>query len=371
MKTALFVLVLLIMHSRIANAEYPTALDLKEDEAEKICAGYKNYSPGPDAVPTDEDRRLFMNEKVCGGFIEESIGNLKELNEFRRCCLIIGNCNRELAMIFANAWGAGRDYDAALYFLCRAADEMAAAEQWAMIGHIQEMRKDKNPQDLLYCDYASSGAGQLYCGLIEKDLKDTGRENKIEKLRKTLDQKSQEKLGDLVKATEKFAGEEGALAAVPDIGGTGYPAEVLSEQGKIYDDAVSAIIRFAGKRASEASVERLKKADADLNNAYKSAMANPPECVICSDPKTEGVNALRDAQRAWIKWREAWILFYQTRWRAAAAADVLKREITTELTVERTKKLRKIRKDALFMRNAKGPENITPISGQNNIAELM
>ena len=352
MNKVLFVLGLLIMHSGIANAEYLTARELKEVEAAKICEGYKNYSPAPGAVAPAVDRRRFGNVKVCGdGFLEELIGKRQELDEFRRCCLVTKACNKELAMIFANGWAIKRDYDAALYFLCRAGNEMAAAEQWGMIGHIQEMRKDKNPQDLLFCNYAVSGAGQLYCGQIEKGLKDTARENRVEKLKKTLDQKSQEKLGDLVKAAEKFADEEGGLAAVPDIGGTGYPAEVLSEQGKIYDNAVSAIVRFTGKRAPEASVERLDKADADLNNAYKAALANPLECSMCSDPKT-GVNSLRDTQRAWIKYRDAWVLFYQTRWKGAAAPDALKREIMTELTIERAKKLREITKEAIFLRNA-------------------
>jgi uncharacterized protein YecT (DUF1311 family) len=49
---------------------------------------------------------------------------------------------------------------------------------------------------------------------------------------------------------------------------------------------------------------------------------------------------LRDAQRAWIRYRDAFAAFYVDRWRGAAKAEALRREIVAQLSRERAAELR-------------------------------
>ena len=49
---------------------------------------------------------------------------------------------------------------------------------------------------------------------------------------------------------------------------------------------------------------------------------------------------LRDAQRAWIAYRDAFAELYVTRWRGAAKPDVLRSEIVAQLSRDRAAELR-------------------------------
>jgi uncharacterized protein YecT (DUF1311 family) len=78
------------------------------------------------------------------------------------------------------------------------------------------------------------------------------------------------------------------------------------------------------KRAPAVTDAEAKRADDALNIAYK---------------KLDKTEALRDAQRAWIAYRDALAAHYVERWQGAATPDALRREIVTQLTRERTKVL--------------------------------
>lgn len=95
-----------------------------ESDARNACEPFLRYLPAPAGRPTDADRKAFEREKNCFGHFYDPDGK-PDYGQARRCCLVRGDCNRELAMIFANGWGTPRDLGAATYFLCRTGDEIA------------------------------------------------------------------------------------------------------------------------------------------------------------------------------------------------------------------------------------------------------
>jgi uncharacterized protein YecT (DUF1311 family) len=333
---AVIAVLLLLLLGGSDPTEGKTVKDAEDVGA--ICERYKNYSPGRNAVPTDEDRKRFSSEKSCG-FIEESAGKRKQLDELRRCCLVKGDCNRELAMLFANGWGVARDYETATYFLCRDR-ESAEAEREGMLSHIREMRKSKRPEDLRYCDHVTGGAGQVYCMQLESDRKEEDWTKRLEVLKKKLDKDAVLRLDALEKAAREFAEEEAGFLADEDRGGTGYPAEAAAEQLAAFEAFVSRLERLVKKRAAAANADDPKRADLDLNRAYKAAQKMPR--IHCDEEDKSGCDALRTAQRAWLKYRDEWRAFYLLLWKGAAAPEVLQREIETILTKDRTEQFKKL-----------------------------
>src|SRR5690242_17716905 len=96
---------------------------LDENQARALCDAVATHEPGPAEIATDADRGRFAGKSAsCMSFIYGE-GEDRDYDQGRRCCLAHGNCNRELAMIFANGWGVPRDYDAATGFLCRAGED--------------------------------------------------------------------------------------------------------------------------------------------------------------------------------------------------------------------------------------------------------
>lgn len=317
---------------------------VNEKTAEEICARFASFKPGPDARPTEADRKLVASNSLTPGsyFVERAKGKA-EYDDWRRYCLVTGECNRELAMIFANGWGVKRDYDAATWFLCRA-NGVAAYEQWSMLGHIETMRTAGEPRDLLYCDHVTSGRGQLHCAQIAAEADEEGRTDRIAKVKQGLSAEASGALDGLVEALEAFAEAETGLK-VFDEGGTGYAAIAVQEQEKVREEQLAAVERLANTRAPGCAPEALKAADAGLNESYRLARAVPPECIRCSDPKAEWAATLRDAQRAWIRYRDAFAAFYLARWKGKADPEALKREIVHELTTERSVQLAGINTD--------------------------
>lgn len=275
-------------------------LALQLDPA-KICAKYESYTP-PAA-----------NAEVvkCG-----------DPQQF---------CFAVLAEKYANGDGVTRDLDAAEYFLCKAAGEMADDEHEGMLEHLQKMRAGETAEPLAYCDHVASGYDSTYCAHVQYDRDMRKLDERLGRIHRN------SKLNALKQRMEAYMRAESDRVIHVFRGGTAYTRIMLASDVDEKTRSIEMLERFSSSRASAATAAQLKKADAALNKAYREVMnvTTDDEEDDDIDPKT----LLRDAQRAWIAWRDAFADYYVERWRGAAAPDALRREIVTELTGERTYEL--------------------------------
>jgi uncharacterized protein YecT (DUF1311 family) len=310
-----------------------------EEGAAKLCAREANWKPVPEATPTEVDRKEFAGVSYCAGWIYRLAGDEYDVVKARRCCLVSGTCNRELGMIFANGWGVRRDYDAAMSFLCRAGSEMAPAEQWGMLDHVEKMRLGETTDELQYCDHVTSGHGGLFCQQVEQARQSAAEKVKIEAVKTSLNREAQAKLTPLLEAVAKFGEAEGARTAEDSLGGTIYPSLVVAGTRTVAADFVKALEARVKARAPKTSAASYGAADRRLNVAYRKLKASAA-CPTCREDGGNAARAVvREAQRTWIAYRDAWAAFYAARWNGAAPAEALEREIKTLLTRERIKVL--------------------------------
>ena len=314
----------------------------REAAAKATCDRVASWTPGPDAKAGDDDRKEYAGKTAgnCWAFLYTTPED-REPDKARRCCLVSGDCNRELAVIFANGWGVRRDYDAATHFLCGAAREMAPFEQWGMLRRVQEMRGQDAPKDLDYCDHVTSGRGGLLCEQLAAESREPEWERRLAAAGRSADASMREPLTRLLAAAQTFTEEEGGYREDGARGGTGYAAFLVAAQQKVYEAFVTTLERYGRERAPAATAAGLQKADRDLNAAYRKALAAAREpCPLCrEDDHESGPQALREAQRAWIAYRDAWTPWYRQRWAGAATPAALDREIVTALTAGRAKEL--------------------------------
>lgn len=309
-----------------------------EEDAQKACEPFLRYLPGPAGRPTEADRKAFEREKNCFGHFY-SADVKPDYDKGRRCCLVRGDCNRELAMVFANGWGTPRDLGAATYFLCRAGDEMAPAEQWSMLQFVDGLRTGKEKGKLDYCEHVTSGMGSTWCAGLEQDQKKVEWDRRIAAVEKTLGADAKPAFAAVRKAAEAAIKADAEYIASSSLGGTIYPSLVIGGETDRTDDFVATLERYTQKRASEASPDVWKKADDGLNSLYKSMMAEAKANDKEYEQGTAGQDALRNAQRAWIPYRDAWIAYYRLRWKGTAPPEALEREINKALTEKRTQEL--------------------------------
>ena len=241
--------------------------------AAAICAKLANFTP-PETCPDDPD-------------------NL---------------CMVTLAEKYANQ----RNFDAAAYFLCQAEDSIAQAEFEGMMEHLQNMRAGRETAPLDFCDHSTSTAGGTFCAHKAWEEAMPQFDARLTAVR--VPDALRERSNDFARIDSERMTEE-------NLGGTGYMAIALHAEIEAKEAIVAAIERWSKKRAPAVTEAEAKRADTALNAAYK---------------KLEKTEPLRDAQRAWIAWRDAFANHYVTRWKGAAAPDALRREIVTQLTRDRT-----------------------------------
>lgn len=229
-------------------------------------------------------------------------------------------CYADLASKYANE----RNFVLAEYFLCLAKEEMAEAEHEGMVAHLQQMKRGANVGPLSFCDHVTSGYGMSYCSAVAHGEAMPRLDARIDRVKKNA------KLAALRERADAFVGAEAERIGDSFRGGTAQASMGLGAEVDAKTQFVELLERVAAKRAGAATADAEKKADAALNAAYREARKELDE---------EATAFLRDAQRAWIAYRDAFAAYYIERWRGTAAEDVLRREIVTLLTRERTSEL--------------------------------
>jgi uncharacterized protein YecT (DUF1311 family) len=224
--------------------------------------------------------------------------------------------NVEFAEKYANGDGVKRNLDAAAYFLCKAEEEMAPMEFSGMSQHLAAMRAGTETKPLDFCDYVTSGYGMGFCAHRE-----------YEQLMPELDRRlaALHVPDALVAKGLAYVKAETERTGELSRGGTGYAGFVLGEEMSEKQSFVVNLERRSARRAPIVTEAQAKAADDELNAAYRA---------------WDRDTFLRDAQRAWIAYRDAFALWYAERWKGKASSFELRREIVTELSRERALDLR-------------------------------
>ena len=246
-------------------------------------------------------------------------------------------CERELAEQFANGEGVERDYDAAAYFLCHAGDHMAPAELEGMFEHLQRMRSGEETADLEFCDHVTSGYGMSMCASIRYDELMPNLEARLEALRGRV--RAAGRFDSARALGTAYAEAEANRIGEQSRGGTGYAAFSLEAQIAEKQRVVESFETWTRQRAPSASAGEAKAADAELNKSYRKAQQEVDELKDIVEWTADLRTHLRDAQRRWIAYRDAFAVWYAEEWRGKASREVLRREIVTRLTRERAAQL--------------------------------
>jgi uncharacterized protein YecT (DUF1311 family) len=228
----------------------------------------------------------------------------------------------DLAEKFANGEGVKRDFAAALHFLC-VADGLAPAEQSGMIQHVMAMKRGETRERLDYCEFITSGHGSYVCALRREETLRPELRARYEAVRRS----AGKPLDALRARADTFIEADATWETEQTFGGTIYASMGVNTRLDGEQTFVELLEQYTKKRAPAASASDYQRADADLNAAYRERMSGAAEC----DPEHCDKDNLRTAQRAWIIYRDAWIAFYQDRWRGTASPEALRLEIGTAL----------------------------------------
>ena len=190
-----------------------------------------------------------------------------------------------------------------------------------MLEHVLKMERGLTRQPLDFCNHSTSHGAAIHCSAERSSNERVTLEARFAAIPKT------PALEQLREAADRFLGSDAAWRAEEHRGGTMYA--YAENEYRITNEQEFVELLESG-RAPAASEAEVKKLDAELNAAYKKRMDSIEPCESNCDPPLEP-EILRGSQRAWIPYRDAWIRYYQERWKGQASPDQLRREIAAKL----------------------------------------
>ena len=152
----------------------------------------------------------------------------------------------------------------------------------------------------------------LFCAAIQADLTTQEREQKFAQLTGGWSSAQKAAFGQLRKSADAFI--EARSGGEVDRSGTARAMFVIEEESKLRADFLRSVQDFEAGRLPAFTLADFLKADRGLNLVYgrlkKSRDAGYPGAVEMSE--------IRDAQRAWLAYRDAWVTFGKVRYPAVA-----------------------------------------------------
>jgi uncharacterized protein YecT (DUF1311 family) len=216
-----------------------------------------------------------------------------------------------LANIYANGTGVQRSIPLALRFACE------SAELVPDIGQVEQLESLLNsPPPIEKKDYFNMCEGDpttpavATCASWDEVVKDEERQKAIQSYSVTWSASQQTALTALVKAEETYASAHGRGEI--NLAGTMRVIFEIDAESGLRDDFFASLKSFEEGHLPQGSANDLAQADTKLNHIYRRVIAEAESRKLeYGAVQPEGI---RETERAWLKYRDAWVASAKLRY---------------------------------------------------------
>ena len=208
-----------------------------------------------------------------------------------------------LMTIYANGNGARRDLDLAIHLACGIAG-LAPAEYDARVNHLARLRGARpRGRTFHYCDDISGGLAEGLCSAHRAALARPQREAALRALIARWTPEEKAAFEPLRRAFEEFV----AASAAGDLASASLRGRL--EQG-LRDQFAEMLQRLSNGRAPRFTTGQFGTEDLQLNQAYRARLEDERQY----DAPGISVASLQNAQRAWLRYRDAFLAFARVKY---------------------------------------------------------
>jgi hypothetical protein len=285
-------------------------------EAVEICRRVRNAAPPPADRVSSRDLTGCSSTNSYRG-----IGEARDVEKARLCAFqrwdeaatgpgALGMDGPGILMsIYANGDGVERNLETAMFMACSI--ELAApAETEGRLKDLQELASKVRDEPYDYCDYFTGGFAAMECVYRDLDEIRFARSQSDKSMSAGWTAKDKALLEELTTATSAFATLHADNES--DWGAGGYwPrfwAGLAETEVHLAADQVMDLLREG--TLLPATPSQAAEADRRLNEAYQAALNPVPDQVTA--------DGVREAQRAWLTYRDAWLALAAARWPQAS-----------------------------------------------------
>ena len=224
-----------------------------------------------------------------------------------------------LMTIYANGVGAERNLDLATSLACRV--DGAAFEVDGRVRHLQKLEAGHwSGHDFSYCDDISSGMAAGLCAEHEASIASAARSDKLDDLSRSWTAAERARFELLLDTMRTYA--RASSENEVDLGGTARAAFMLEREQDVKDQLAKLLDALQEGSLPAASAVDGESADAQLNQVYRQVMAIEPDGDGRIGAGTVTQSGIREAQRAWLPYRDAWIAFAVVKYPQASASSL-------------------------------------------------
>lgn len=322
-----------------ASIGFAAAVAQAQDESEALCAAPKQW-PLPDSGRPDAAARARLQ-----GCESQALYDAGDDVDARLCAWIERERGDELVfggssilmMIHANGRGVARDFALARRFACEAGG--APAEVEARLQHLAAMEQAGDraePIDL--CDDITSGYMMGFCADRDARVRAGEREWMYQQLLDGWSDADQEAWGELRGTATAFF--DARVENEVDVSGTARGAMIAGERDALEAQLFDSLLAFERGEFPQGDAQALSAIDAKLNASYaaaRKAAAVEDADAMFGPLGTIRPEGIRDTERVWIRYRDAWVAFGAKRY-PSVSADAWR----TWATTQRERQLREL-----------------------------
>jgi hypothetical protein len=324
---------LLLCTAAAAEPEYWGDAEFHKEYAESVakCAQYrKAEAPGADK-PTAAQLAALKDCNSADAYY--GISGPTDPVKARRCAYAEMARNENdgpagagvLMMLYANGQGVKQNLPYAIRMACTVGG--APFEVMGRIAALEGRMKGEGTDTAFdFCDDVTSGYGSSQCAAIGAEIQDHLRSERYAELGKAWTPAQKAAWDRVIAAESAYA--DAMTSGEVDLSGTMRGVFATEAEEEIKVGTLGLLEALDNHSMDKTGAGGFQRSDAALNAAWKKVMANNFEGF--GTVTKEGV---RETQRAWIKYRDAWSAFANLTWpgMGETAADYLTRERTNTL----------------------------------------
>jgi len=213
-----------------------------------------------------------------------------------------------LTVLYANGEGVEQNKALALRFACESGLEDSGQKDILELPNKPHVAE--NEKKFKYCDEVQTTLEIGFCAAWDSEIQDQARLNSIRMLSADWPATQKNALFDLVKADDVYA--KAHARGEIDLSGSGRAVWQLDAEWLLHERFVTALKAIENGQLPRGTAADFARADTTLNRIYKKA-------ILVAEAGKSGYGAvqpegIRDAERAWLKYRDAWIAFAKLRY---------------------------------------------------------
>ena len=238
------------------------------------------------------------------------------------------NSTHMLMMIYANGEGVKRNLDLALRLACEDKAGTAPAEYEGRITHLSQMRHQKRQDAFDYCSDITSGMWMGHCSYRQAAREEAKRNLQFANLNAYWTASDKQAFQTMQITWKNYLkAREGEV----DQSGTARGAMVVEDRKVLEQKFTVTLADFEKGSFPRYAESDFVKVDKELNLIYKQVQSAKRDGSMGTVTNED----IKLSQRAWLKYRDAWLIFARQKYPSVTEAAW-----KTWLTSERTAQLK-------------------------------